>query len=236
MGTTGTKIAAAAGGAGGGRVKEAIIGLGYTMICLNETSCGLAYTPREHLENGCEAFAQAGTLDGRELEELLPWISGSSPVASSVGLAAANAVLRPPNMCLGVDLLGSLDLRPEESVVTVGRFKPMETALERRGVRLEVIQWGDSPQALRLCDVALITATTIINGTIENLLEIVGRAREVVILGPSTPYAPGAFDDTPVTVLAGSIVSDPARVRHVVSEGGGTRTMGKALARWVERV
>lgn len=228
--------AEAARRAGSGRVTDVVIGLGYTLICLEEERCGISYTPREHLEAGCEVFDAAGTLSGKELDELLGWIGGGSPMACSLGLAAANSVLRPPGECLGVDLLDTLDLRSGESVVTVGRFKPMEAAFESRGVELDFIEWGDPPDALFDCDVAVITATTIINNTLGPLLEKVGGAREVALLGPSTPYAPDAFSDTPVTILAGSVVDDEERVRRVISEGGGTRTMGRALAKWVARV
>lgn len=221
--------------AGGGEVTEAVVGLGFSIVQIGE-SFGLAYTLRDSLKSGCEAFNEAGKIRGKEYEELIPWIGTGSSVASALGLAAANASLKPPGECLKRDLLGLIDLKPGEQVVTVGRFKPMEPELERKGVALEVVEWGDSPEPLRDCDVALITATSVINNTIEDLLDKVGNAREVVILGPSTPYAPKAFEDTPVTRLAGSIVSDPERVRQVVCEGGGTKTMGTALTRWVERL
>ncbi|MFW6113843.1 MAG: Rossmann-like domain-containing protein, partial [Actinomycetota bacterium] len=71
---------------------------------------------------------------------------------------------------------------------------------------------------------------------LEEVLDHTAAAREVVLLGPSTPYVPSAFRATPVTLLAGSKVSNPARVRQVVSEGGGTMTMGKALGKWTARV
>ncbi len=222
--------------AGSGPVEEVVIGLGYTMVRLDDERSGISYTPWENLEAGCESFAEAGSISGRELDEVLGWIGGSSPVASSIGLAAANSVLKPPAECLRADLFNCLDLKPGESVVTVGRFKPMEAAFQDRGVELEVIEWGDSPKPLSRCDVAIITATTIINGTLESLLESVGEAREVVLLGPSTPCVVGAFTEEPITMLAGSMVKDPERVRRVVCEGGGTPTMGKALVRWVARV
>jgi len=111
----------------------------------------------------------------------------------------------------------------------------MQPALEELGIRLQVLERGDPLRALGDCDVALITATTIINHTLGGILEATGEAREVVILGPSTPYIPAAFLGTPVTLLAGSVVLDLGKARRVVSEGGGTRTMGKALGRWVAR-
>jgi len=231
------KIASAAGDAGGNRrIEEVVIGLGYTLVRLHCGAAGLAYTPREELERGCEVFGDAGSLAGRELREVLPWIGGNSAIASCIGLAAANAALRPPDECLHTDLLDTLGLRQGEKVVMVGRFKPMQPALEELGIQLQVLERGDPLRALRDCDVALITATTIINRTLGGILEATGEAREVVILGPSTPYIPAAFLGTPVTLLAGSVVLDLGKARRGVSEGGGTRTMGKALGRWVARV
>lgn len=219
----------------GARIKDVVIGLGFTMVRLDE-SCGLAYTLRENLKTGCEAFEEAGSIIGKELEEVLSWIGKGSPTASAIGLAAANAVLKPPDSCLDVNLLDSLDLQRGERVVTVGKFKPMEPELKSRGVHLGVIEWGDSPGLLSDCDVALITGTSIINNTVDSLLEQAGNAREVVILGPSTPYSPNAFSGTPVTRLAGSVIQDPVRVREVVSQGGGTKTLGKSLSRWVATI
>ncbi|MDY6796705.1 MAG: DUF364 domain-containing protein [Actinomycetota bacterium] len=232
-----SRIAAAADEAGGGRrIRDAVIGLGYTMIRLEDGSCGLAYTLREGLQRGCETFGAAGTLIGRELRELLPWMESTSVISSALALAAANAVLSPPHDAHSEDLLRILSLQPGEKVVTVGRFKPMEQLLEEKGIHVEVVEWGDPIYALDDCDIALITATTIINNTLEGLLRHPIGAREVVLLGPSTPYAPSALLATPVTLLAGSVVGDPERARRVVCEGGGTQTMGKALLKWAARV
>jgi uncharacterized protein (DUF4213/DUF364 family) len=217
-------------------IDEAVIGLGYTFVCLDNGACGLAYTLRDELERGCEAFGEAGNLPGRDLREVLSWIGAGSVIASSVGLAAANAVLRPPAKAFSVDLFDSLNMQAGDRVVTVGRFRPLEPALRKAGTELKVIEREDSPTLLSGCDVALISATSIINNTLESLLELAFGAREVVLLGPSTPYAPAAFASTPVTLIAGSEVSEVERVRRIVSEGGGTQSMGKSLSKWVLRV
>jgi len=221
---------------GGRHLEEVIVGLGFTLVYLDNGAGGLAYTLREDLERGCDVFAEAGNLGGMEVDEVLPWIGGGSTVASSVGLAAANALLQPPEEAFAADLLTALDLQPKERVVTVGRFRPMEPQLEKTGATLEAIERGASVAPLSDCDVALITATSIINNTLDGLLEEVKAAREVVILGPSTPHAPEAFADSPVTLIAGSAIADLQKVRRVASEGGGTRSMGKALRKWVVRI
>ncbi len=231
------KIASLAGQAAGDRrLAEVIVGLGFTLAYLDDGACGVAYTLRDELERGCDAFAEAGKMSGRGVEEVISWMGGSSIIASSIALAAANALLLPPQEAFGADLIASLGLKPGERVVTVGRFRPMEARLEAMGVELEVVERGDRHTPLKSCDVVLITATSIINNTLEGILDKIAGAREAAILGPSAPYAPGAFEGSAVTVLAGSVVSDPESVRRVISEGGGTQTMGKALHRWMVRV
>ncbi len=223
--------------AGGGlRLHEAVVGLGFTLVSLEGGACGLAYTLRDELGRGCDAFTQAGSLVGREAGEALEWMGRGSVVASAVGLAVANALLPPPAEALATDLMDMLSLRPGERVVTVGRFRPLEPRLKKRGVALEAVERGDPLQPLRGCDVALVTATAIINGTLEDILPATAGAREVVVLGPSTPCAPAAFAGTAVTLLAGSAVADRERARAVVLEGGGTQTLGKSLHRWTLRV
>ena len=77
---------------------------------------------------------------------------------------------------------------------------------------------------LQRSDVALITSTALINGTLEGLLAAAGACREVVLLGPSTPLLPQVFAGTPVTHLSGVQVTDPDGLLRVVSEGGGMRS------------
>ncbi len=55
------------------------------------------------------------------------------------------------------------------------------------------------------------------------------RAREVAILGPSTPMLPDLFAKCPVTLLSGVAVIDPERAPRIVSESGGTRQLGPAV-------
>ena len=90
-----------------------------------------------------------------------------------------------------------------------------------RGDLLPASRIGD---LLPDCQVALITATSIINGTIDDLLTAAKNCREVVILGASTPLLPEIFQDTPVTCLSGVAVNDPEAVLKVVSCGGGMRS------------
>lgn len=101
------------------------------------------------------------------------------------------------------------------------------------GVRLSVIE-RDTPETerrdiLEACDVAIVTATTLLNGTLEGVLNELGRPRHVALIGPSTPLCEEIFRESPVTHLGGSAVVDAAGLLRVVSEGGGTPDMRPCL-------
>ena len=92
----------------------------------------------------------------------------------------------------------------------------------------------DRDNILEKCTVAIITATSILNDTIEEILNGLGNPRHVTILGPSTPLCEEVFARTPVTHLGGSAIRDHRKVMQVISEGGGTPNMRPYL-RFIDR-
>jgi uncharacterized protein (DUF4213/DUF364 family) len=65
--------------------------------------------------------------------------------------------------------------------------------------------------------VVAITGTTLINHTLESLLDL-ARGKVVIVLGPSTPLSPVLFDHG-VSYVCGSLVEDPVAALRCVSEG-----------------
>jgi uncharacterized protein (DUF4213/DUF364 family) len=80
--------------------------------------------------------------------------------------------------------------------------------------------------------VAIITATSLINGTFDHLLELSRCCREVALLGPSTPLLPDVFFGIPLTCLAGIRVQEPEAVLQSIAEGQGFRV----FKRYVRKV
>ena len=116
----------------------------------------------------------------------------------------------------------------------VGHFEPLVARLKEYVHSLTIFDQRTEPnanirpadqalEALPRCQIALITATTIINHTIDDLLVSAESCREVAIIGPSTPMLSDAFSGTNVTILSGVVVQKPKEVLRVVSEGGGMR-------------
>jgi uncharacterized protein (DUF4213/DUF364 family) len=80
--------------------------------------------------------------------------------------------------------------------------------------------------------VAILTATSIINGTLDHLLELCRCCREAALLGPSTPLLPEVFFGTPISCLAGIRVQEPEAVLQSIGEGQGFRV----FKRYVRKV
>ena len=91
-----------------------------------------------------------------------------------------------------------------------------------------IISDGHIPVLLPTCDIVIIAATSLINHTIEEILPCCRSAREVCIVGPSTPLALDVFQKYNVNLLAGTIVTDAQRLLEIISQGGGTMSMKPA--------
>jgi uncharacterized protein (DUF4213/DUF364 family) len=223
------------------RVADVRIGLGYTSVRLDNGHTGLAWTAQTR-SGSCSQEAKAGTLVGRPAGEMLAMLDGfGQSLAKTIGLATANALAagleRPP--MVSTEILELIDVQPEEHVVMVGFFGPLVPRLRKTGCRLDILELNNDrdgtlpPEAGRAalgeCDVAIITGTSLVTGTMDGLLADVGTPRAVVVLGPSTCMRPEVFHGTPVTHLAGVMVRNPSAVEQIVSEGGGTMILKRHL-------
>lgn len=222
----------------GTRVSEVRIGLGYTAVVLEDRRAGVAYTFREEARGGCSVFRKLRPIAGRHTADLLALLPSDDPIEAAVGLACANALVNVgrPGLHEG-DVLRHFELRSDDHVGMVGYFGPLVEILRERVGSLTVFEkastpsrltrpWVEAVDHLPRCQVALITATSIINHTVDRLLEAAADCREVVILGASTPLLEAAFFPNRVTLLSGVVVHDPEAILRIVSEGGGMRYFG----------
>jgi len=217
-------------------IEEVRIGLGYVGVLLDDRRMGLAALLLHELPSGCSVFPDAGRLAGSRARSLLRnLIEGQNQLTKALGLAAANAVLHAASGEDEKDSLSIMKLVSEDHVAMVGLFTPMIpkiegtgaklTVIERNPARLAVLDKKEKGRILKECTVAIITATALLNDTLEEVLNGLGNPRHVAILGPSTPLCPEIFHDTPVNHLGGARVRDTKKVMQIISEGGGTPAM-----------
>ncbi len=221
-------------------VLDARIGLGYVAVRLEGNRTGLSAVLTRELPGNCESFDKPGRLRGSRSADLLKsLVDGKNPLEKAVGLATANALIDVPPPLDGRDSLDIMALEKHDRVAMVGFFPPLVKKIRDRGVPLTVIERNPEKAALleeperqrtlQDCSVAIITATSILNDTIEEVLNSLGHPRHVAVLGPSTPMIRAVFESTKVNHLGGALVADAEAVLQVVSEGGGTPAMRSYL-------
>lgn len=218
----------------GVNVADVRIGLGYTSVRLDNGNAGLAWTALND-SGSCTHETRAGKLAGSPACELLEMLTNDlKPLSRTIGLATANALVAGLPHAAGAekDALDMVDVQSSDRVAMVGFFGPVVPKLRQTGCKLDILELNEnrpgtiSPEAgkeaLAACSVAIITATSIVTGTFDDLIAGLGKPRAVIVLGPSTIMYPPVFSGTPVTHLAGAWVKDAAAVGKIVSEGGGT--------------
>jgi uncharacterized protein (DUF4213/DUF364 family) len=162
-------------------------------------------------------------------------------VEAAVGLATLNAAApETPGPRVTGDIRDLIAIANGDRIGMVGYFAPLLPWLRGAGAEVDILELRsvtapgvrpaeDAPTVLRECDVALLSATAIINHTLDDLLDLCVRSREVVVLGPSTPLVAEPFERTPATLLAGVEVVQSEEILRIIGEGGSTRQFGPAV-------
>ncbi len=215
------------------------VGLGFTCVELSDGMAGVAWTPQAS-SFSCTRIQRAGKLLEQKERDTLDLLVSDSSIERAIGLAAFNAVnARVEYEADETEAISRLEIKPSDHVVMVGNFAPLVPRIKKTGCTLDILELNPdkrdvtrphhSPEILSQCDIAIITATSIITDTIDELLPLLERNRAAVMLGPSTPLCPDLFERTRLTQLSGSRVLNTKKIKQIVSQGGGTKIMKKHL-------
>ncbi len=229
-------------------VTKVVIGVAFIAVEVDGSQVGLCASITESGQEECKAFEMAGRLAGSTVEEILGLASEYGYISRSIALATVNAI---NDACLGSvdgDVMDLLEFDGNR-VAIIGMIEPVVEMLERRGCEISVFDTRnvshplirpveDMERYVSDATMIIITATTIINETLTEILRLSKNAKEVILMGPTTPMMAQIFAGTGVTWLAGSKVLDGASVMRIVMEGGGTRSLFRsgAIKKVVQKV
>lgn len=163
----------------------------------------------------------------------------------ALGIAALNALAaladerRGPGRHLVIEDADAFDVagvRPDETAVVVGAFGPFLKALRRIGARHFVLEKdsatlrpeemerfrpaGTFAEVVPEADVLLITGTTLVNGSLDELVACARPGARVVLVGPTAPMIPDAFFRRRHSLLGTVRVTDADALLDVLAEGG----------------
>jgi uncharacterized protein len=197
----------------------------------------------------CPSSAMAmpfpGKLKGRPAFDLAREALGDNGIRRAVGIAAMNALAdtcwrRRPHpeteLRLGIDAFDATEIRTGDNVVVVGAFVPFLRELKRRRQPYLVLEqdpatlkadelpfFRPAEQAAMVvpeADVLLITGTTLINDTLEELLALARPTARVTMVGPTVSLLPDAFLRRGADILGTVRITDPDAFLDILAEGG----------------
>lgn len=198
--------------------------VGLTYVALDNALAGL----REQVEQQSEQqkSSQVWPLSGQDLRELAHQYLGEPGWQRALGLAAINAIsqfvmagkVKLPAMPQTLPMLG---LQPGDHVGMVGQYGRLLDPIRAAGARLTVIELDPTlvreekaltvtldHSRLQSCQKIIVTGTTLLNGTLDNVLSHCQGAEQVNLLGPSASCLPEPLFDRGVTLVGGFQVSD----------------------------
>ena len=245
------KIAEEAARAAGTLTLDTVcLGVGYTGVRLSDGYGGVSYTFRDELGPSCGVIRNAGTLKGMPASEAVRWMLSKNLAEASVGMAAANAILNR-GFQKGKNIAEAVTCDSGDVIGMVGWFCPLVWKFQGAG-RFYIFERRpetcapsgtarilDSEKAqdiLPECSKVILTGTSFINGTASGLLAACRNAKEIVIVGASTPMCPGVLREYGVTLLAGTQITDAGRMLRIVAEGGGGMDLSTASEKLLEEI
>ncbi|AKI96699.1 DUF364 domain-containing protein [Kosmotoga pacifica] len=220
-------------------VIDYIVGTGITAVKLEKGEVGIAHLFRDEIPSGCTLFNELVSTPIK-LSEFLKLGERFHPVTVSLALAACNAVLGryfSPKDCSEKDVFDILEITPEDTVGFVGDFRPLTNSLREKVKKVIIFErhpgsnylpdWA-LPWKLKDCDVLIVTGTTVMNRTIDMILNA-ARTDRIVVYGPSTPLLSEVFPGN-VRVLGGALITDGELAMKIAARAGGTKNLFRESA------
>lgn len=202
-----------------------------------------------------------GKMRGRPAANFLSEVQQPDGIRRAVGIAAMNALAalcweRRPHpdvaMEIGVDAFDAANIRSGQKVVVVGAFVPFLRELKQRRQPYLVLEQdpatlkadelpfyrnaAQAPVVVPQADVLLITGTTLLNDTLDDILAAARPDACKVVVGPTVGLVPNAYLRRGCDVLGSIRVTQADEFLDVLAEGGsGYHFFGRSAQKIVLR-
>lgn len=195
--------------------------------------------------SSARAMPRAGKMKNTPVLDIFSSIDLESPIKKAIGIAVMNALSagiwadnphQNYTVVEGDDFL-SLSQKPEiTKAVVIGALIPILKMLKEKSIpyriaeldlrtlKGEELSWyvhpDELPGELQTADLVIISGTTLINNTLEQILSYCSPAATILTVGPTATMLPDAFFKRGITACLGNLVVEPEEILDVLSEGG----------------
>ncbi len=221
----------------------------FGIVALQDGSAGLYYAWLGDAQKGMGSRYRPDEFIGKRPIELARYFAGDDEADCSLGLAAINAISR----CIykkvdfspqdATDSMGILDIANTDHVGMVGYFPSLVRRLKSNGIKLTVIEKKPQfqkqrenfvvtadPEKLEGCNKVIITASTLLNNSIDEVLDYSSRAEKKVVIGPTAGFFPDPLFSRGVSAIGGSEISSVATAWQRLS---GNKGLGESARKFL---
>ena len=211
--------------------------------------------------SSARAMPNSGQLKGEKATAILDKMFLGNPLRKALGIATLNALSavcwdNSPagnyTVQRGVDPLDGAMIPDDAYVVVMGALIPYLKMLKLRGKEFTILELDPAtlkpdemnfyvpaekaPEIIPRADWLIITGTTLINDTLDEILSLIKPGAHVIVVGPTASMLPEAFFRRGVKALGGIIVTKADELLDIISEAGsGYHFFGKFADRVVFR-
>lgn len=204
-------------------------GLSYSCVELDGKDLG---TPKDQTTRMCCAGRSQGLFIGETADKLIDHLGDTKDLLTScLGFACVNAMVNNnQNDFDEGDILNELNLKPDDITGMIGSFAPLIKPIKQSTKKLLIFERKPSDvflseeeiaEKLPLCQVAIITATTLIDNKLDKILMYFKNCREVILLGPTLPLLKDLYKPYGVTLISGIQVMNREKLKQIISHGFG---------------
>ncbi|KNF08686.1 protein of unknown function DUF364 [Gottschalkia purinilytica] len=196
--------------------------------------------------SSAKAMPNSGKMAGKKVTYFLENMFSKNPLKKTLGIAVMNALSLTCwdmgkheglySIEIDKDPINEVEIVEGSHTVVVGALLPYIKMLIKNNRKFSILELDPStlkPRELEFyvppdraseviptADFVIITGTTLINDTLEGLLDLVKPSAKVIVVGPTVSMLPEAFYKMGVTHIGGVIVTKVDELLDVISEGG----------------
>lgn len=195
--------------------------------------------------SSAKAMPTPGKISGLSVKQVLDDLYHPPGLRRGLAIATLNAVAEtlwmrdgPPAGTdpLEGDAFDALTIEPGQSVALVGAFPPYMRELRRRNQPFKILELDpatlkpeelphyvpaeQAAEVVPFSDVFITTGTTLINGSLDGLLQLLRPDAKAAIIGPTTTLIAEPYARRNVTVIGGTRVKSPDELLDLLAEGG----------------